>query len=164
MPWRIEFMVPSSEHFGLFLLAPHPLPSQIIFVMLICMEADDKEIPEKEAACRICFISLCEGGNTFKMECSCKGDLRVTHETCVLKWFNIKGNKKCDICRQEYHLSIGLTGLIQAIQYILHQNPRGNSFLPSKKPKRTSFGAFVEVNGHRVFNNASCYLLFRIMV
>ncbi|KAI3979096.1 hypothetical protein MKX01_016271 [Papaver californicum] len=67
----------------------------------IVMEDGDQEIPEEEAVCRICFVELTEGGKTFKMECSCKGDLRLTHEECVVKWFSIKGNKTCDVCRHD---------------------------------------------------------------
>ncbi|KAI3880815.1 hypothetical protein MKX03_034716 [Papaver bracteatum] len=67
----------------------------------IVMEDGDQEIPEEEAVCRICFVELTEGGKTFKMECSCKGDLRLMHEECVVKWFSIKGNKTCDVCRHD---------------------------------------------------------------
>ncbi|MCL7023606.1 hypothetical protein MKW94_006128 [Papaver nudicaule] len=67
----------------------------------IVMEDGDQEIPEEEAICRICFVELTEGGKTFKMECSCKGDLRLTHEECVVKWFSIKGNRTCDVCRHD---------------------------------------------------------------
>ncbi|MCO5563698.1 hypothetical protein L7F22_017345 [Adiantum nelumboides] len=61
-------------------------------------QTNEKELPEEEAVCRICMLELEEGNETFKMECSCKGELALAHKDCAMKWFSVKGNNRCDIC------------------------------------------------------------------
>lgn len=51
--------------------------------------------------CRICFEELGEGSESLKMECNCKGELALAHQECAVKWFSIKGNRICEVCKQE---------------------------------------------------------------
>ncbi|KAF2306233.1 hypothetical protein GH714_015909 [Hevea brasiliensis] len=55
-----------------------------------------------ERDCRICHLGLesnsHESGVPIELGCSCKDDLAAAHKQCAEAWFQIKGNKTCEIC------------------------------------------------------------------
>ncbi|KAL2239818.1 UNVERIFIED_CONTAM: hypothetical protein Sindi_0623000 [Sesamum indicum] len=111
-------------------------------------EANGEDIPEEEAVCRICLVELCEGGETLKMECSCKGELALAHQECAIKWFAIKGNKTCDICKQEVE---NLPVTLLRIQSSINRNTSGSNF------------GQMEINGYRVWQEVPILVIVSML-
>ncbi|KAK7257719.1 hypothetical protein RIF29_31892 [Crotalaria pallida] len=109
--------------------------------------ADGEDIAEEEAVCRICLVDLCEGGETFKLECSCKGELALAHQECAIKWFSIKGNKTCDVCKEEVR---NLPVTLLKIQSVRNRN-NGVSRLHE------------DVNGYRVWQEVPVLVIVSML-
>ncbi|KAJ9694466.1 hypothetical protein PVL29_010109 [Vitis rotundifolia] len=109
---------------------------------------DGEDIPEEEAVCRICMIELGEGADTLKMECSCKGELALAHQECAVKWFSIKGNKTCDVCKQEVQ---NLPVTLLRIQNAQALNLRGNR------------GRQAEATGYRVWQDVPVLVIVSML-
>ncbi|KAL8029816.1 hypothetical protein ABFX02_14G247600 [Erythranthe guttata] len=111
--------------------------------------ADGEDIPEEEAVCRICLVELCEGGETLKMECSCRGELALAHHECAVKWFSIKGNKTCDVCKQDVR-NLPVTLL------------RVQSSVINRNMSATNFG-HMEINGYRVWQDVPILVIVSML-
>nr|VDD46941.1 unnamed protein product [Brassica oleracea] len=93
----------SLRQSGLFRVIPTPnmTPTRNINKLNDTNVVRGEDVPEEEAVCRICMVELGEDSEAFKMECMCRGELALAHKECTIKWFTIKGNRTCDVCKQE---------------------------------------------------------------
>ncbi|KAL8516041.1 hypothetical protein ACS0TY_014643 [Phlomoides rotata] len=111
-------------------------------------EGGGEDIPEEEAVCRICFVELCEGGETLKMECCCKGELALAHQECALKWFAIKGNKTCEVCKHEVR---NLPVTLLRFQSFIDRTRSINDF------------GHMEINGYRVWHEVPILVIVSML-
>ncbi|XP_057536272.1 uncharacterized protein LOC130814212 [Amaranthus tricolor] len=110
------------------------------------MDDNGENIPEEEAVCRICLVELGEGSETLKMECSCKGELALAHQECAVKWFSIKGNKICEVCKQD----------VQNLPVTLLR-------IQNNQDRPTNNGEHIELAGFRVWQDVPVLVIVSML-
>lgn len=68
---------------------------------------DGKDLDSLEKFCRICHLDSDYGdsedaskADLIQLGCGCKGELGFAHPRCAGTWFQLKGNRVCEICGQ----------------------------------------------------------------
>lgn len=46
------------------------------------------------------YPCVLQAGEAIQLECECRGDLALRHNSCAVKWARVKGDNVCDICKQ----------------------------------------------------------------
>ncbi|KAL3130900.1 hypothetical protein ABBQ38_000227 [Trebouxia sp. C0009 RCD-2024] len=84
--------------------SPHA-PAGVLSKLLSVSSRGLKRSPSgNQPVCLICLENLTpedfEAGEAIQLECECRGDLALRHNSCAVKWARVKGDNVCDICKQ----------------------------------------------------------------
>ncbi|XP_050222196.1 uncharacterized protein LOC126672291 [Mercurialis annua] len=65
---------------------------------IIVSSDSSRASPVSGRICRICLLSSHESGSLIQLGCSCMNDLVTARPQCATTWFEIRGNRTCEIC------------------------------------------------------------------
>ncbi|KAJ8483658.1 hypothetical protein OPV22_016143 [Ensete ventricosum] len=111
--------------------------------------------------CRICHLSLekasPDSGAPIELGCSCKDDLAAAHKQCAETWFNIRGNKTCEVCGSIAKNVVG-SGETEPTE---HWNEAAATASP---PPSSSSETHSFWQGHRFLNSLLACLVFAFVI
>lgn len=77
------------------------------FITLICIlraVGGQCTVRQASSSASVMVFMMCpfvpQAGEAIQLECECRGDLALRHNSCAVKWARVKGDNVCDICKQ----------------------------------------------------------------